>query len=88
MGRGPGQVGALETVQQHGVGRQQLGRGVRERCRCRATASGSGVAVETRWGARSSAAGCGTKQRGEAVGMALIGGAGNTVRPIRFFKPN
>jgi hypothetical protein len=24
----------------------------------------------------------------EAVGVALIGGAGNTVRPIRFFKPN
>jgi hypothetical protein len=38
----------------------------------------------TRRGARSSAAGCGTGQRSEAVGAALIGGVGSTVRPIRF----
>jgi hypothetical protein len=60
-GEGPGQVGALETVQRHGVGLQQPDRGVREQCRCRATASGGGVMVETRWGARSSVARCGTK---------------------------
>jgi hypothetical protein len=35
-------------------------------------------------GARSSAAGCSARQRGEVVGAALTGGAGSTVRPIRF----
>jgi hypothetical protein len=35
-------------------------------------------------GARSSAAECSARQRGEAVGAALTGGAGSTVCPIRF----
>jgi hypothetical protein len=35
-------------------------------------------------GARSSVAGCSARQRGEAVGTALTGGAGSTVRLIRF----
>jgi hypothetical protein len=35
-------------------------------------------------GARLSAAGCGTGQRGEAVGVALTAGVGSKVRPIRF----
>jgi hypothetical protein len=35
-------------------------------------------------GARSSVAGCGTGQRGEAVGAMLTGGVGSTVHPIRF----
>jgi hypothetical protein len=35
-------------------------------------------------GAWSSATGCGAGQRGEAVGAALTGGVGSTVRPIRF----
>jgi hypothetical protein len=46
--------------------------------------------VADRWagshggGGWSLAAGCGARQRGEAVGAALTGGAGSTVRPIRF----
>jgi hypothetical protein len=49
--------------------------------------------VADRWagmrrGARSSAVGCSARQRGEAIGAALTGGAGSTVRPIRFFKLN
>jgi hypothetical protein len=35
-------------------------------------------------GARTLAVGCGAGQRGEAVGPALTGGVGSTVRPIRF----
>jgi hypothetical protein len=35
-------------------------------------------------GAGSSASGCSVRQRGEAVGTALTGGVGSTVRPIRF----
>jgi hypothetical protein len=35
-------------------------------------------------GARSSAAGCDVRQRGEAVGVALTGGACSSVSPIRF----
>jgi hypothetical protein len=35
-------------------------------------------------GARSSAARCGARQRGEAAGTALTGGAGSTVCPIWF----
>jgi hypothetical protein len=38
----------------------------------------------TRRGLRSSMAGCGARQRSEAVGAALTGGAGSIVRPIRF----
>jgi hypothetical protein len=34
--------------------------------------------------ARSSVAGCGARQRGEAIGAALTSGAGSTVRPIQF----
>jgi hypothetical protein len=41
------------------------------------------VGQDTTW-AWSSAAGCGARQRGEAVGAALTGGAGSTVRPICF----
>jgi hypothetical protein len=35
-------------------------------------------------GARSSSAGCGTRQCGKAVGVALTGGVDGIVRPIRF----
>jgi hypothetical protein len=44
--------------------------------------------AEMRRGARSLAAGCGVRQRSEAVGAALTSGAGSIVRPIHFFKPN
>jgi hypothetical protein len=38
----------------------------------------------TRRGAQSSVAGRDARQRGEVVGATLTGGAGSTVRPIRF----
>jgi hypothetical protein len=72
---------------------QWPGRGARGATRCRTTVESGGVgATQTTWltggpgrdGGRSLAAGCGMGQRGEAVGAALAGGVGSTVRPIRF----
>jgi hypothetical protein len=53
------------------------------RGRCDAGRRGRQVGRDA-MGARSSAAGCGTGQCGEAVGAALTGGVSSTVRPIRF----
>jgi hypothetical protein len=78
------------------LGMEQLGGGVHRRGQTalprdsgerRGRRDAGGVAdrwARTRRGARSSVAQCGEGQRGEAVGAALTGGVGSTVRPIRF----
>jgi hypothetical protein len=72
---------------------QRLGRGVRGRpVAARQWRAAGSARRRSTWltggpgrdEAPSSLYGCGTGQRGEAVGAALIGGVGSTVRPIRF----